>query len=414
MAEATGPIVRPSPIDPLELEAWPITCVLAWIIAVTGGRSPGERDDLVRQAYKHEARALPVDVMTASRKLLDFAAAYPDRLTLRHQGGVVDQSLLGPDAMIFPTDEGGRQTFALRPHLVIRSVDDYYKNIVGVWCLAREVRAAWPDRVVGATNPAAADHISRWKPTWLSLAGAIMWVVARDMTLVKSTDEQADNDHSTISGISLRLAQARQQTGEPVNLHVGLAEAWPAIRRLVGDGKILAEGTPIVFKGRQDGTGIWRTFEAEAIPSRSIRKVLLNNDVPGIAPKDALAQNKLSRATTGFRYWTSVFVRADDLFREFPAEPVMSTAEQIDRNLKKRGRKKTVQYAALEAETLRLMNHHGEFSDDDPEWNGVEKLIAALQQFHSKKFEMEPGRSTLQRYVPTWLVKYRSTPSAEK
>jgi hypothetical protein len=137
--ESTGPITRPSPIDPVKLEAWPIACVLAYIHSLDSGFLPEQRDDLVRQAYRHGARAFPVDMLAASRKLLDFAASRPECLALRHHSGVVESQYLGPEAQISVALTDGMLDFYLRyPQFGTE------KKVSGLWCLARQVRAAWP------------------------------------------------------------------------------------------------------------------------------------------------------------------------------------------------------------------------------------------------------------------------------
>lgn len=145
MVRTISPVTRPMPIDPLDLEAWPLACALAWIIAIDGAWSPEPRNELIRHSYCHEARALPVDTLKASRKFLDYAASNPDLLLLHHPEGLIERSQLGPDALIFPTkDDSGILTFGLRVHQTIGSVVDIRKKLLGVWCLAREVQAAWP------------------------------------------------------------------------------------------------------------------------------------------------------------------------------------------------------------------------------------------------------------------------------
>jgi hypothetical protein len=59
------------------------------------------------------------------------------------------------------------------------------------------------------------------------------------------------------------------------------------------------------------------------------------------------------------------------------------------------------------------MELHGEFSPDDLDWNGEEKLIKSLQVWHLQKHGTEPGRTTLQRYIKGWLGEYRRERSAD-
>jgi hypothetical protein len=182
-----------------------------------------------------------------------------------------------------------------------------------------------------------------WNPAWLSLAGAITWVVTRDMALTKSADERPNNDFGTILGISLHLAQESKLTGQPVNQQIRLADAWPKLRSLIADEKIVAEATPMVFNGTEDGTGVWRTFATKPIPSGEIRNLVVNNSVPGIKLKDALAPNKLGRVSSGCHYWIDVRLRAAAVFREFEAERRAFNAdhdEQVGHEKRRGGRRK--------------------------------------------------------------------------
>ena len=332
-----GPITRPSPVDPLELESWPLACVLAWIDAEIRGLSLEERDILVRQACKSEARALPIDTMPACRKLLDFAAANPDRLKLRYPGGIIEPTQLGPDAVIFPTEDGGKLTFAFRPHIVIRNIDDIRLRVLGIWCHAREVRAAWPDRNMGAASPVGAKDIALWKPTWLSLAGAIMWLVTRDMTLTKSTDQRPNNDHGILRGISAALAMEQFKAGKPVRKHFDVKEAWPAIRQMIADEKIFAEARSLESRGLS--SRIETRFDSARIPSGDVGILFISNAVRATAPKDALAPNEDYRFHNGQgRYWYDVRVRADDVFREFPVHHIVAGAGTGEREKAPEGR----------------------------------------------------------------------------
>jgi hypothetical protein len=83
---------------------------------------------------------------------------------------------------------------------------------------------------------------STWNPAWLSLPGAMMWVVTRDESLTKIADSQTDNDHSIELGISCHLAQEKARTGQSCRTFIESKDAWPEVRRLIADEKILAEG----------------------------------------------------------------------------------------------------------------------------------------------------------------------------
>jgi hypothetical protein len=74
----------------------------------------------------------------------------------------------------------------------------------------------------------------------------------------------------------------------------------------------------------------------------------------------------------------------------------------------RRGRKPMVPWGSVKKEFLKLMNHHGDISCDDPEWNSKEKAIAALQHKH------DVSRSALQPKVDAWLKEWRRSRTATK
>jgi hypothetical protein len=312
-----GPVTRPTPVDPLKLETWPLACVLAWVEGAISHQTPESRDELLREAYKLGVGALPIDVTRASRYLLEFAAAHPDRLKLHHQDGIIQPSQLGPEALIFPTMVGSQPTFALRPHLVIQNAGDIGVRILGVWCQVREVRAAWPDSHTNAESLIGLTDIAQWKPTWLSLAGAIMWVVTRDARLTKFLDDRPNNDHNIILAVAAALAIQQGKTMQPVPKHVQIDDAWPAIRRLIADEKIIAEGRSVLRVGLT--SSVTKTFPIKRIPSGDVGNLIIDNSVQGIDPKDALSPDADYTFYNGQGYfWFDVKLRAADVFREFP------------------------------------------------------------------------------------------------
>jgi hypothetical protein len=73
----------------------------------------------------------------------------------------------------------------------------------------------------------------------------------------------------------------------------------------------------------------------------------------------------------------------------------------------RRGRLPKFDWTAVGAEMARLMNHHGDFSNDDPEWNCQARLEQALLQFCRTTFNKEPALSTLREKIPDWLSRWR-------
>jgi hypothetical protein len=181
--------------------------------------------------------------------------------------------------------------------------------LLDVWCLAHQVKAAWPERQADLS----------WNPTWLSLAGALMWVVTRAKSLTKLADRQIKNDHGVVLGVSIHLAQEKVQTGESRRLRVEIEDAWPALRRLIADEKIVAEGRSLERRGIS--AAVETRYPNDRIPSGDAANLIILSNVPGIEPRDALAPDEMYRfADWQGRYWYDVRLRADDVFREFPRE----------------------------------------------------------------------------------------------
>jgi hypothetical protein len=59
---------------------------------------------------------------------------------------------------------------------------------------------------------------------------------------------------------------------------------------------------------------------------------------------------------------------------------------------------------AIREEAFRLMNHHGDFSDDNPAWDRQACLEKELLLFCANKFGKEPAPSTLREKLPGWLA----------
>jgi hypothetical protein len=73
----------------------------------------------------------------------------------------------------------------------------------------------------------------------------------------------------------------------------------------------------------------------------------------------------------------------------------------------KGGRKPIVDWQVVFVELERLMDHHNEFSPDDPEWNAQARLVEALQKFCSDKFGIEPDKNTIEGRIKEPLAIWR-------
>jgi hypothetical protein len=163
------------------------------------------------------------------------------------------------------------------------------------------------------------QQATTWNTNWLSLPGALMWVVTRDNRLARIVDEQTDNDCRITLGISIHLAQEQAQTGESRRLFVEIADAWPALRRLIADDKIVAEGRSLERRGIS--AAVETRYPNDRIPSGDAANLIIDGYVPGIEPRDALAPDEMYRfANWQGRYWYDVRLRAADVLREFSRE----------------------------------------------------------------------------------------------
>jgi hypothetical protein len=195
-----------------------------------------------------------------------------------------------------------------------------------------------PVALVTVSGQAIEGRTCSWKPTWLSLPSGIMWAVTRDMALTKSIDQRPNNDHGMLLGISVALAMEQHETGKPVDQRIDLHEAWPAIRSLIGDEKIMTEGRSILREGLIGA--IERRLPNMAIPSGDAGNLFISSSVAGIEPKDALAPDEPYRFHNGQgRYWYDVRLCAADVFREYPADRETFSADDIQQigHKKRRG-----------------------------------------------------------------------------
>lgn len=169
-----------------------------------------------------------------------------------------------------------------------------------------------------------------WNPNWLSLPGAIMWVATRDQTLTRKADEALNNDRGIKLGVHVRLASEKVLTGEQRTLHIEIEAAWPALRRLIADERIVAEGRSLERRGIS--TAVETRYPNQRIPSGDAANLIILGNVPGIEHKDALAPDEMYRFTNWQgRYWYDVRLRAADVFREFPLEYDMPQQPELSR-----------------------------------------------------------------------------------
>jgi hypothetical protein len=72
---------------------------------------------------------------------------------------------------------------------------------------------------------------------------------------------------------------------------------------------------------------------------------------------------------------------------------------------RKRGRRPKFDWAAIEAEAARLMDHHGDFSPDD-EWNAQARLEEKLLEYCVRQFSREPSLTQIRTRVRSFLNRW--------
>jgi hypothetical protein len=98
-----------------------------------------------------------------------------------------------------------------------------------------------------------------------------------------------------------------------------------------------------------------------------------------------------------------IFIRKDSLSRFVNSLAPVTQPKQRTNPVARRGRKPAYDWAAIQKATFKLMDHHGPFSVDDPDWNAQARLEDAL----TEKFGV--GISTLREQLPKFLADWRKT-----
>ena len=161
--------------------------------------------------------------------------------------------------------------------------------------------------------------------------------------------------------------------GQHTHLKVeGIGHYLEAFRLLCNEGQRAtwkASGVPTDGRARQQIEPFeWADFQVcEAKNAMGSRRAVLRDARRGVLEHG----------------YNDVFIPAGDVRKSFPASGA---------GRRKGGRPAEIQYNVLHAEFLRLMDHHGNVSPHDPEWNSNEKVIEALQRFYSEKRKAEVSR----------------------
>jgi hypothetical protein len=183
--------------------------------------------------------------------------------------------------------------------------------------------------------------------------------------------------------------------------HVARLSSGLALFSVVAEGKVGLIGhatfrLPHHLHGVAPVAALWKIEPGD---SRDMTLVL-DGATDWIGPrKYADEYPELGQATESVSY-VGVAVHRDSLRRWFHKLSDKSAPQ-------KRGRKPEYDWLSIQAEALRLMDYHGEFSPDDRDWNAQACLESALLEYCSQKWDREPSLGQLRHYLAIWLRDWR-------
>jgi hypothetical protein len=122
-------------------------------------------------------------------------------------------------------------------------------------------------------------------------------------------------------------------------------------------------------------------------------------------------QGVLFGPTDGLTFW--IFVRegqADHFISGLTKPPASADIESTPAP-HPGGRPPAVDRVMVGQEVSRLMNHHGEFSADDPDWNAQARLEAAIADFCETTFCKRPSETTIKDNIREPLKRWRQARS---
>ena len=116
--------------------------------------------------------------------------------------------------------------------------------------------------------------------------------------------------------------------------------------------------------------------------------------------------------------WRDLRIQSRELVAIFEAEnseafneiaaTLVTADEHEDRPQKaKPGPKPEFEWGRIETKCYALMDHHGDFTPDDPDWDCQARLEEALMKLCQETWAHEPGASTLREKLPGWLWTWR-------
>jgi hypothetical protein len=97
-----------------------------------------------------------------------------------------------------------------------------------------------------------------------------------------------------------------------------------------------------------------------------------------------------------------------------PTSVPTTLSEELSNKLRQKpGPKPDFNWGKIEGKCYDLMDHHGDFTPDDPDWDCQARLEEALMKFCQETEGRQPAPSTLREKLPGWLLTWRERKTGE-
>jgi hypothetical protein len=228
------------------------------------------------------------------------------------------------------------------------------------------------------------DQLDQRKYPWISLTQGAIYLMSRDDV----ERQRAINSHDWARPFRRLIKWI--ESGE-----LTVYEGWTEPYREIPKEDFL--GVPIKYPSYPDDRG--RAYQI------GVRTFIECNLSP---PRDRYFERRTFQPK-----WRELIIRSQQLVAVFEAENIEAfneiavtyPADQPEKA--KPGAKPEFEWGKIQTKCNALMDHHGDFTPDDPDWDCQARLETALMKFCQETWGHEPGASTLREKLPEWLSAWR-------
>ena len=257
--------------------------------------------------------------VTAERKKVQiFRRAVAEVLCWKEWDGT-DDGLLG--LAIMPFEKWSEDIQELHYSQWRMRRDNFAKWYLST-ALTAEARMGqfWPDQARRSVPPKLVDS-RRWDSAvpgrkWWTLPAGLMWAMTRNVDLTERVHKDREAFRGLALNVAVYLAEAKVYDGILPTYFGDVMQAWLAIRDLIADEKIMAEGQLIERRGLQAAIDLSHTNGP--IPSGEAGRLILLDNWSGFT-ETVLGPDETYRFhNRQGRYWKQVRLSAKECFVAFP------------------------------------------------------------------------------------------------